>query len=74
MRTIERHLQQYLNKEENCALYNGFKFPNPKHNVSIFVNLDNHMIILNYIIGSFIPVVDEAKFLGVIFPSFRTDN
>ena len=34
MRTIERHLQQCLNKienwAENWALFNGFKFSKPK--------------------------------------------
>ena len=30
MRTIERHLQQCLNKIENWALYNGFKFSKSK--------------------------------------------
>ena len=50
MRTIERHLQQCLNKIENWALFTGFKFSkNRKHNVSIFVNLENYMIIRNYI-------------------------
>ena len=48
------------------------KFRNRKHSVSIFVNLVNYMIILIYnphlyLYGSLIPVVDEAKFLGVIF-------
>ena len=30
MRTIERHLQQCLNKIENWALFNGFKFSKSK--------------------------------------------
>ena len=55
MRTVERHLQQCLNKIENWALYNGFKFSKSKTNPQL------------YLCGSLIPVVDEAKFLGVIF-------
>ena len=43
-------------------------FPNRKHSVSIFCQLrklhDNPQL---YLYGSLIPVVDEAKFLGVIF-------
>ena len=39
-------------------------FLNRKHSVSIFVNLVNPQL---YLYGSLIPVVDEAKFLGVIF-------
>ena len=49
MRTIERHLQQCLNKIENWALFNGFKFSKSKTQCVHFVNLENYMIILNYI-------------------------
>ena len=68
MRTVERHLQQCLNKIENWALYNGFKFSKSKTQCVHFCQLrklhDNHQL---YLYGSLIPVVDEAKFLGVIF-------
>ena len=68
MRTIERHLQQCLNKIENWALFNGFKFSKSKTRCVHFCQLrklhDNPQL---YLYGSLIPVVDEAKFLGVIF-------
>ena len=68
MRTVERHLQQCLNKIENWALYNGFKFSKSKTQCVHFSQLrklhDNPQL---YLYGSFIPVVDEAKILGVIF-------
>ena len=68
MRTFERHLQQCLNKIEQCALYNGFKFSKSKTQCVHFSQLrklhDNPQL---YLYGSLIPVVDEAKFLVVIF-------
>ena len=68
MRTIERHLQQCLNKIENWALFNGFKFSKSKTQCVHFCQLrklhDNPQL---YLYGSLIPVVDEAKLLGVIF-------
>ena len=68
MLTIERHLQQCLNKIENWALYNDFKFFKSKTQCVHFCQLrtlhDNPQL---YLYGSLIPVVDEAKFLGVIF-------
>ena len=68
MRTVERHFQQCLNKTENWALYNGFKFSKSKTQCVHFCQLrklhDNPQL---YLYGSLIPVVDEAKFLGVIF-------
>ena len=68
MRTIERHLQQCLNKIENWALFNGFKFSKSKTQCVHFCQLrklhDNPQL---YLYGSLIPIVDEAKFLGVIF-------
>ena len=68
MRTIERHLQQCLNKIENWALYNGFKFSKSKTQCVHFCQLrklhDNPQL---YLYGSLIPVVDEAKFLGCYF-------
>ena len=68
MRTVERHLQQCLNKIENLALCNGFKFSKSKTQCVHFCQLrklhDNPQL---YLYGSLIPVVDEAKFLDVIF-------
>ena len=68
MRTNKRHLQQCLNKIENWALFNGFKFSKSKTQCVHFCQLrklhDNPQL---YLYGSLIPVVDEAKFLGVIF-------
>ena len=68
MRTIESHLQQCLNKIENWALFNGFNFSKSKTQCVHFWQLrklhDNPQL---YLYGSLIPVVDEAKFLGVIF-------
>ena len=72
MRTVERHLQQCLNKIENWALYNGFKFSKSKTQCVHFCQLrklhDNPQL---YLYGSLIPVVDEAKF-GVIFDRKRS--
>ena len=65
---LERYLQQCLNNIENWALYNGFKFSKSKTQCVHFCQLrklhDNPQL---YLYGSLIPVVDEAKFLGVIF-------
>ena len=47
MRTIERHLQQCLNKIENWALFTGFKFSKSKTQCVHFCQ--HYMIILNYI-------------------------
>ena len=73
MRTIERHLQQCLNKIENWALFNGFEFSKSKTQCVHFCQLrklhDNPQL---YLYGSLIPVVDEAKFLGVIFDRKQT--
>ena len=56
MRTIEIHLQQCLNRIEDWATRNGFKFSKSKTQCVHF-----------YIYGSQIPVGAESKFLGVIF-------
>ena len=68
MRTFERHLQQCLNRIENWALYNGFKFSRTKTQCIYFCQLrklhDNPQL---YLYGSLIPVLVEVKFLGVIF-------
>ena len=68
MRTIERHLQQCLNRIEDWAIRNGFKFSKSK---TQYVHFCQQRKIHNdpalYIYGSQIPVVAESKFLGVIF-------
>ena len=45
MRTIERHLQQNLNKIEHWATNNGFKFSKSKHSVYISVSCESNMMI-----------------------------
>ena len=59
MRTVERHLQQCLNKIE-WALYNGFKFSKSKTQCVHFCQFrklhDNPQL---YLYGSLIPAVDE---------------
>ncbi|MES9951106.1 MAG: reverse transcriptase domain-containing protein [Candidatus Thiodiazotropha sp.] len=68
MRTIERHLQQCLNKIEDWATSNGFKFSKSKTQCVHFCQQRKmHTDPLIYLYGSQIPVVTEAKFLGVIF-------
>ena len=49
MGTIERQLQQNLNKIENWTTSNGFKFLNQKHSVYISVSCASGMKILFYI-------------------------
>jgi len=65
---IERHLQWCLNKLQQWADSNGFKFSTAKTVCVHFCRLHklhpDPQIFLN---GSPIPVVEEAKFLGVIF-------
>ena len=43
MRTIERHLQQNLNKIEQWATNNGFKFSKSKHSVYTSVSCESNM-------------------------------
>ena len=45
MRTIERHLQQNLNKIEHWATYNGWNFPSQKHSVCISVSCESNTVI-----------------------------
>ena len=67
MRTIER-LQQCLNRTEEWATRNGFKFSKSKTQCVHFCQQRKiHNDPAVYIYGSQIPVVAEAKFLGVIF-------
>ena len=68
MRTIERHLQQCLNRIEDWATRNGFKFSKSKTQCVHFCQqrkIHNDPVL--YIYGSQIPVVAESKFLGVLF-------
>ena len=68
MNTIERHLQLCLNKIQKWADENGFKFSKTKTVSMHFCNLrklhHEPTLTLN---GLAIPVVQEYKFLGVIF-------
>ena len=68
MRTIERHLQQCINRIGDWATNNGFKFSKSKTQCVHFCKLRKvHNDPVLYLYGSPIPVVEEAKFLGVIF-------
>ena len=66
--TIERQLQQNLNKIENWATSNGFKFSKSKTKCVHFCQLrkqqDDPVL---HLYGSPIPVVEESKFLGILF-------
>ena len=68
MRTIERQLQQNLNNIQDWATKNGFKFSKSKTVCMHFCQLrkahDDPVLTLD---GTFIPVVEETKYLGVIF-------
>ena len=68
MRTIERHPQQCINRIEDWALHNGFKFSKSKTQCIHFCQLSKvHDDPELYLYGSLIPVVDDFKFLGIIF-------
>ena len=68
MRTIERHLQQCINRIEDWALHNGFKFSKSKTQCVHFCQLRKaHDDPELYLYGSLIPVVEDFKFLGIIF-------
>ena len=68
MRTIERHFQQCINRIEDWALKNGFKFSKSKTQCVHFCQLRKiHDDPELYLYGSLIPVVDNFKFLGLIF-------
>ena len=67
MRTIERHLQQCINRIENWALHNVFKYSKSKTQCVHFYQLRKvHNDPELYLYGSLIPVVDDFKFLGII--------
>lgn len=68
MKTIEKKLQDNLDRIEKWASENGFKFSKTKTQCVHFCqqrNLHNDPVLK--IFGTQIPVVKEAKFLGVIF-------
>ena len=64
MNTIERHLQLCLNKIQKWADENGFKFSQTKTVCNLRKLHHEPTLTLN---GLAIPVVQEHKFLGVIF-------
>ena len=68
MHTIERQLQQCLNKIQKWALENGFEFSKTKTQCMHFCQLRGlHNDPVLKLDGVEIPVVDQYKFLGVIF-------
>ena len=68
MATIERQLQQNLNKIEYWATSNGFKFSKSKTQCVHFCQLrKQHDDLVLHLYGSPIPVVEESKFLGILF-------
>ena len=68
MHTIERRLQQCLNRIEDWATRNGFKFSKSKTQCVHFCQQRKiHNDPALYIYGSQIPVVAGSKFLGVVF-------
>ena len=68
MTTIERQLQQNLNKIENWATSNGFKFSKSKTQCVHFCQFrKQHDDPVLQLYGSPIPVVEESKFLGILF-------
>ena len=68
MRTIERQLQQCINRIEGWAMNNGFRFSKSKTQCVHFCKLRRiHSDPTLYLYGSQIPVVVESKFLGVNF-------
>ena len=68
MRTIERQLQQCLNRIQDWATCNGFKFSKSKTQCVHFCNQRNcHVEPELKLYNTLIPVVAESKFLGVIF-------
>ena len=68
MENIEFWLQRCLNKVETWATENGFKFSKTKTQCVHFCQLRGlHPDPVLNIYGSPIPVVEEAKFLGLLF-------
>ena len=68
MNTIERQLQLNLNKIQKWSTENGFKFSKSKTVCMHFCHLRKaHNDPILTLDGTPIPVVEENKFLGVIF-------
>ena len=68
MRIIERHLQQCIKRIEDWALHSGFKFSKSKTQCVHFCQLRKvHDDPELYLYGSLILVVEDFKFLGIIF-------
>ena len=68
MENIEFRLQRCLNKVETWATENGFRFSKTKTQCVHFFQLRGlHPDPVLNIYGSPIPVVEEAKFLGLLF-------
>ena len=65
MATIERQLQQNLNKIENLATSNGFKSKTKcEHFCQLRKKHDDPVL---HLYGSPFPVVEESKFLSILF-------
>ena len=72
MHTIERQLQQCLNKIQKWPLENGFKFSKTKTQCMHFCQLRGlHNDPVLKLDGVEIPVVEQYKFLGVIFDDIK---
>ena len=70
---IERHLQQCLNKLQDWADTNGFKFSTSKTVCMHFCRLrKSHPEPQLYLNGTLIPVEEQVKFLGLMFDSKLT--
>ena len=68
VRAIEGHLQQCIDRMEDWALHNGFKFSKSKTQCVRFCQLRKvHDGPELYLYGSLIPVVDDFEFLGIVF-------
>ena len=68
MNTIERQLQQCLNNLQKWTTENGFNFSTSKTQCVHFCQLRKlHNDPALYLYNVQIPVVEEAKFLGVLF-------
>ena len=77
IRTIERQLQQCLNKINNWTIKNGFKFSKNETQCMHFCNLHKMHNDPGFKLDSTeIPIVEEHKFLGIIFDkklTFKSD-
>ena len=70
---IERHLQRVLNKLQVWADENGFKFSTSKTVVMHFCRMKKeHSHPELFLNNTALPVVEETKFLGLIFDSKLT--